>query len=136
MGTRGLFTIIYQGKSKQYYVALDSYPSGLGIDLLEFIKVHIKTWSPIEIQKCINSIVSVEEYVVYNPDCSKSSYISNEMYKMLMIEYEYEIDFDEKSFTIMGDTCNGVFELYPESEIDTLIEEIQHDQTEDEDFDE
>ena len=124
MGTRGLFTIIYQGKSKQYYVAMDSYPSGLGFDLLEFIKVNIKTWSPIEIQKCINSIVSVEDYVVYNPN-SKSSFISDDMYKIFMIEYEYEIDFDEKTFTIMGDTCNGVFELYPESEIDALIEEIQ-----------
>jgi hypothetical protein len=35
MGTRGLYAIVYRGKTYVFYNHFDSYPSGLGVQLVK-----------------------------------------------------------------------------------------------------
>lgn len=44
MGTRGTITIIYQGKLIKLYNHWDSYPSGLGVNLVQEIKRLLQLW--------------------------------------------------------------------------------------------
>ena len=43
MGTRGLFGFYYKGKYYVVYNQFDSYPSGLGVDIVEQIKCAMET---------------------------------------------------------------------------------------------
>lgn len=61
MGTRGLFGMYSKGKTKANYNHYDSYPSGLGVDLLTELKTALKKQSIDKLRQRFNDIVLVKE---------------------------------------------------------------------------
>ena len=56
MGTRGTITFIFNGKRIKVYNHWDSYPSGLGVKLIDDLQILLKSMSIDKIISALNSI--------------------------------------------------------------------------------
>jgi hypothetical protein len=118
MGTPGLFTVIIKDKEYQFCNRFDSYPWGLGSDLLELLATHVKTWSDAEVSEFLRVLMDPEQMWTFFEDSDRFAGI----YKAIMTEYEYILDMDDKLFRVSGDEHAGLYDISDSDKILQLIE--------------
>ena len=89
MGTRGYIVYIHKGKYYGVYNHYDSYPEGLGINLVESL-VNFKT-NKKNIEELIEELEKLDGPVETD----------------LFIEWVYNINFDEMTFSVDGGFYDG-----------------------------
>lgn len=65
MGTRGLMAFVVDGETKAGYVHFDSYPSGLGADVLDWLRA---SWQRYEVYALVRSLKVVDDDTAPTPE--------------------------------------------------------------------
>lgn len=129
MGTRGLIQFTYKGQNIKVFNRLDSYPSALGVFLLNCISELVQEWNQEEFEALIHRIMKElgdnarffeieKEFKVLATNLATDNQTTESMQTAIMnimIEYTYTINFDEHTLAVVGHLCAGEYNLKEES---------------------
>lgn len=139
MGTRGTITFIFRGKKIKVYNHWDSYPEGLGVDLVNELKILLNNLSIDEIIEKFNNIKiftydsmpskeEIEKLKKYS-DTNVSSQNLNDVYCLLrktqgsiikILDAQYVINHD-------GDECCNYIVDFDEQKFSMIDTPIEYD---------
>ena len=102
MGTRGYIVIKFQNKYYRIYNHWDSYPDGLGVNVVN----AVKTRKIEKTKECVDYIINKFLTNQDNLDITEDvRYIVNDVF----IEWVYIIDIDNDTFSFTGGKYNPVY---------------------------
>ena len=102
MGTRGFVVIKYKNMYYRIYNHFDSYPQGLGVKLVAFIR----TMNGMSSDDVVRHIMEIYDDDVLITEDPKD--IENDLF----IEWVYIIDLDNNTFKFTGGYCEPEYPLY------------------------
>ncbi|RKF59819.1 hypothetical protein OnM2_056055 [Erysiphe neolycopersici] len=106
MGTRGLLGLIIGGKRRGIYNHWDSYPSGLGKDIVKFIlSLKPEQWD--EMVKILNEITWVSQNDEAD-EATAEKYLALGYGRKRLLEFDDEVD---SSWTDLLNDCRGADNL-------------------------
>lgn len=116
MGTRGFIIIKFLNKYYKIYNHWDSYPSGHGKKVIDFLQKLKDNNELNQNEECLNTIIQ------YFVSICKNEVIEEDGHLDIMIEWIYKIDLDQLLLTV--ENWNGLQTFNLSLNLDTIFHEM------------